>query len=199
MKVVFVKISSPQTYRVVRFALGKGTFKQVDAQKATGVSLGLVNRVTAWMVSRGFAAEERGGYRVIAPAGLMHTFSVFRRMEELEIGSFAVDADEKALRELFKEHGAVLCLTTALPYYDDYFREPAFHAYGGKELCDALRHMPSGTAQVFVYRDDLSSPDDIVVERGVKRTTKLRTLVDLLCSRRAYAAERLIQKMWGTA
>ncbi len=192
-----MKLSSPQTYKVVRFALEAKTFRQVEAQKATGVAFSRVNAVVNWMVSRGFAERTDKGYAVIAPAGLLATFALFRQMKDLRIGSFNVEADSKRLSPLFKEHGAVLCLSSALPYYDDYFRDPSFHVYGPDALCKALRELPEGLTQVVIYRDDLDDAADIVQKKGVRHTGKIRTLVDLLCSERAYASEQLIRKTWA--
>ena len=193
-----MKLSSPQTYKVVRFALEARRFKQLEAQKATGVSFGLVNRVTQWMVSRKFVGEEAGGYRVIAPAALAQTFSVFRRMEDLRSGAYTLNVDAIALNSLLKKHGAVFCLSSALPYYDDYFKDPVVQVYGSDLLKKALFKLPAGRrTRVEVYEDDLQDRDDIVSEKGVNRTTKMRTIVDLLCSERAYAADQLIKKTWG--
>ncbi len=194
---MFVKLTSPKTYKVVRYALESGTFKQLEAQKATRVSFGLVNRVTQWMVSRKFVAEESGGYKVIAPAALAQTFCVFRRMEDLRIGTHMIDTNENRLQNILQEHHAVLCLSSALAHYDDYFRDPSVHVYGSAQLCKALSELPSGRTRVDVYEDDLQDEEDLVSERGIKRTGKIRTLIDLLCSDRAYAADRLIKKTWG--
>lgn len=192
-----MKLTSPKTYKVVRYALESGTFKQLEAQKATGVSFGLVNRVTQWMVSRKFAAVGTRGYDIIAPAALAQTFSVFRRMEDLRIGAYMVETNQNRLQTILKENGAVLCLTSALAHYDDYFRDPSIQVYGSEQLGKALFEMPSGRMRVDVYEDDLKDDQDVISDKGIKRTGKIRTLIDLLCSDRAYAADRLIKKTWG--
>ncbi|MBI5036154.1 hypothetical protein HZC09_02310 [Candidatus Micrarchaeota archaeon] len=150
------------------------------------------------MMSRKFAAEESGGYRVIAPAALAQTFSVFRRMDDLHSGAYTLHVDAKELTKLFKEHDAVYCLSSALAYYDDYFRDPSVQVYGSEALNKALLELPSGRrVRVDVYEDDLQDDEDIVSEKGVRLTAKTRTIIDLLCSERAYAAEQLIKKTWG--
>ena len=192
-----MKLTSPKTYRVVRFALEKGVFKQTEARDACGVAFGLANRVTNWLVARGYVAKEPGGYRVIAPAALAQAFSYFRRMEELKTAFFDVGTSPAALKKLFKEHDAVLCLTSALQHYDDYFRDPAIHVYATPALVTALKQLPPGRTRIEVYADDLQEPKDFVKEKGVVVTGRIRTLIDLACSQRAYAADRLVKKTWG--
>ncbi len=192
-----MKLTSSKTYRVLRYALEKRTFRQLRAQKDVGVSFGLVNRTVNWMVSRGYAAKTSEGYKVIAPAALAGAFSFFRRMEELKTASLDVNVKPGDLARLFKEHGAVLCLSSALAYYDDYFRDPSFHVYGRENLVSALQELPDGRIRVEVYRDDLAFQADFTVAKNTQITTRTRTIIDLLCSQRAYAAERLIKKTWG--
>ncbi len=192
-----MKLNSPKTYKVVRFTLETGSFKQLEAQKATGVSFGLVNRVTNWMKSRKFVAKEPGGYNVIAPAALAQTFSLFRQMGDLRTSEFMVDINPQKLESIIKEHGAAYCLSSALSYYDDYFRDPSIHVYGSKKLEKTLNNLPSGRTRIDVYRDDLQENADIISAKGIRKTTKIRTIIDLLCSERAYAADRLIKKTWS--
>ena len=192
-----MRLTSRQTYKVVRVALEKGAFKQVELERASGVSFGLVNRTVKWMVSRKYVAREGGHYRVIAPAALAEAFSFFRRLEETRLSSFDVDVDGKTLRKVLKEHGAVLCLTSALVYYDNYFRDPAVSVYGNKELTNSLKTMRTGRMRVEVFTDDLKQDEDFLEMRGMRITSKVRTIIDLLCSQKSYAADQLIKKTWG--
>lgn len=192
-----MKLTRPQTYKVISFVLEKRAFKQLEAQKAVGVSFGLVNRVTKWMVSRGFAARREGKYAVVAPAALTQVFSLFRRMEELRVASLMLDVEPREAVKLLAGRGGVLCLTTALAFYDDYVRDPAVHAYAGPEAIEKLREFGEGRTRIDVYADDLKQPQDFIEVKGARITGKVRTIIDLLCSERAYAAEKIIKKTWG--
>lgn len=192
-----MKLTSRQTYKVVRVALEKGAFKQVELEEAAGVSFGLVNRTVRWMASRKFVAREGGLYKVIAPAALSEAFSLFRQLDEIRLSSFEVDADGKTLLKVLNEHGAVLCLTSALAYYDDYFRDPVVSVYGNKALATSLKEMGGGRTKVEVFADDLKQQKDFVEREGVRLTGKVRTIIDLLCSQKSYAADQLIRKTWG--
>ncbi|MBI5176490.1 hypothetical protein HY995_00215 [Candidatus Micrarchaeota archaeon] len=194
-----MKLTSRQTYKVVRAALERGRFKQVDLEEAAGVSFGLVNRAVRWMVSRKFVSKEGGQYEVIAPAALAGAFSLFRQLGEARPSSFSVDADGKTLLKALKEHGAVLCLTSALSYYGDYPRDPVVSVYADKALADSLKRMAPGGTRVEIFSDDLGQKGDFVEMRGVRLTSRVRTIIDLLCSEKSYAAGQLMKKTWEKA
>ena len=190
-----MKLTSPKTYRVVRFALEHELFRQYEVPKKAGVSFGIVNRTVNWMVSRGFASKSNKGYRVIAPAALANAFAMFRKMEDHKL-VFDVDLGrEDALEELHKL-GASLCLSSALSYYDNYLRDPAICIYGNEKILDFLGKARPGSTRVEVYEDDLKQDDDFSVIKGKRVTNRVRTVIDLLCSVRAYGAENLIRKAW---
>lgn len=196
-----MKLTSPQTYKVLRFALERKSFRQAEASKETGVSLGLVNRVTNWLVAHHYAARQSDGYRLIAPAALAQQFSFFRRMEQLRFASFDVELSQQEVMEVLEETKSVLCLTSALQRYSDYFRDPSLHFYADERVEETLRQLNPGRTRVELYRDDLEQDDDFenLQAKGTKKvrvTKKIRTMIDVLCSQRAYAAERLILHTW---
>ncbi len=192
-----MKLTSPQCYKVIRFALEKGEFKQIEVHRATGVAFSWVNKVVNWMVDHQYAARRLGGYKLIAPAALAESLALFRRMEKLAVASFQVNESEGELAKLLAQNNAVLCLTTALGRYDDYFRDPAIHVYGNSKLVEGLKQLPPGRTKITVYDDDLKQESDFEKDKRMLVTKKTRTIVDLLCSQRSYAADQLIKKMWG--
>ncbi len=193
-----MRLVSLKTYRIIRFALENREFKQLEAHKKTGVSFGRVNFVTNWLVAHGYVARSTGVYIVIAPAALAQQFSFFRRMEALKTASFMVEASGEELLEVLAENHAALCSTSALQRYDDYFRDPSIHAYAGPQAIEALKQFSPGRTSVTLYRDDFRQEDDFeATKEGFRATKKTRTIIDVLCSQRAYAAGGLIKRTWG--
>ncbi|GEM_PF-747016 len=211
-----LRLISPRAYKVIKFVLEHREFKQWSVHEQTGVSFGWVNFITNWLVSHGYAARREGQYKLLAPTALAQQFSFFRRMEQLRFASFEVETNEAELSELLSKTNAVLCLTSALQRYDDYFRDPSVHAYAGEKTAQALRALPLGNTRVDLYADDLKQEDDFekpeilqvrpaygsntitrLAKESVGMTKKTRTIIDVLCSQRAYAADELIKKTWG--
>lgn len=190
-----MKLTSPRTYRVVRYLLDHSTFKQVEVEKGTGVSFALVNRVVNGLIDRKYVAKQPGGYRVIAPAALAQQFSFFRRMEKLQRASIDIDASPAQIKEMQIQTNSRLCLASALRNYDDYFHDPAIQLYATKEAIVEFMKFPSGRTRIEFYEDDLMQEDDFN-GKEVKYTTETRTIIDLMCSQRAYAVDKLIQRKW---
>lgn len=193
-----VKITSRKAYAAVRCILEKGRFSQLEVSRETGVSIGMVNRLAKWLIERGFVAKAAHGYQLIMPAALLAVFPLYRKMEKMETATYRLDIPERELSAILKKHKAVLCLTSASQYYDSYIRDPSIHAYSGSgELKKALAGYPGGLTSITLYAPDIPLERDTEMKKGFLLTTPLRTIIDLLCSNRAYAAEGMIRKGWA--
>jgi hypothetical protein len=59
---------------------------------------------------------------------------------------------------------------------------------------DKLRSDEGGVLPVSVYLPDLPLKGDVEKKR---RTSKFRTVIDLACDGRIYAAKDIVEEMWG--
>ena len=99
--------------------------------------------------------------------------------------------------EYFKEQNGVFCLTTALEHYTEYVRDPAIHVYVGDDFYhEMLRKETSGTVRVNMHPFLPYRENNVIEKDGLRITTKIRTLIDLYCDDKAYAAEPLIKQIW---
>ena len=96
------------------------------------------------------------------------------------------------------KNGGILCLTTALELFDDdYFRDPAVHAYVTDiKLVNKLKNMEEGETKVYLY--SYKYPDLEKTDEGIKKTSATRTIIDLFCNNMAYAAEQFSPRVWNT-
>lgn len=189
-----MKVTSKRAYLVVKAVLEKGKFTQYAIGKETNVAFSGVNRVVNWLVSLGYVAKRKGYYELVAPAPVFSLFPLNRRLKPF--ASFEIGPDRKQALELIKGKTA-LCLTTALSFYDDYFRDPSLHAYLNDEnLLGELKRLPRGFTRVALYREDLSA-DDFIEKNGFRVSDQTRTVIDLFCGNKAYAAERLLRRKWS--
>jgi len=189
-----MKITSKKTYQVVLAMLEYKKFTQYQISKDKDITFSLVNKVVNWFVQRGYVARQNGQYVLISPPSIFGIFPIYRKMKPY--ASFDVSLSRAKILSMIKGRGA-LCLTTALIYYDDYYRDPVIHAYlDDKKIIDELKSMRKGYSRIELYKEDLNK-DDFVKMGSHKVTRKIRTVVDLFCSNRSYAAERLIKKEWA--
>jgi len=188
-----MKATSRETYKIIRGVLKLKKFKQYQISKEENVTFSLVNRVVNWLVSQKYVAKRTGHYELLSASAILGLFPLYRKMKPYE--TFYVALPAKQVLEIVKGNGA-LCLTSALSYYDDYYRDPAIHAYiKDEKVLKELKDLQKGYTHIEVYREDLNS-DDFTTIKGQRVTSKIRTVIDLFCANKAYAAERLIRKVW---
>lgn len=188
-----MKVTSKQTFRVVKAMLELGRFKQYEISKKEGVTFSVVNRVVNWFVYQGLVAKRKGYYELVSPAGILNLFPLDRRMAPAR--AIDVELKPREVLEKLKDKG-VLCLTSALPYYDNYFRDPSIHVYlEDHGLINEFRSARPGYTKIFTYDQDL--PVNNAVKHGGQLVTdEVRTIIDLFCSNKSYAAERLVKRKW---
>lgn len=190
-----MKVTSRETYRIVRAMLRYRKFTQYQLSKKEGITFSLVNRTVNWFVQRGYVKKQTGHYELVSPGAIFNLFPIYRRMNPY--ASFDIDLPNEEAAKMIGKKG-VLCLTTVLAYYDDYYRDATIHAYlEDEKVLDELKGMRKGYCHIELYKDDLNK-NDFVKLKGQNVTNKIRTVVDLFCSNKAYAAERLIKKEWMT-
>jgi len=188
-----MKITSRETYRVVRAMLDRKRFSQYEISKNEGITFSLVNRTVNWFMGRGYVRKQKGYYELVSAGAIFNLFPIYRKMTPY--ATFDVNLPgEKALEMLGKK--GVLCLTSALAFYDDYYRDATVHAYlEDEKVLDELKGMAKGFCHVELYREDLNR-DDFTKLKRQNATNKIRTVIDLFCCNKAYAAERLLKKEW---
>src|SRR3989338_6443660 len=187
-----MKVTSRQTYRVIREILVQRKFTQYNISKSSKVTFSLVNRVVNWLVRTGYVARRKGFYEVTAPAAIFGLFPIYRRMKPF--ATYQVNVQRKALLRLLKGKAA-LCLNSALSQYDDYYRDPVVYVYALDDLGEEmLKVIDKGYTRIELYKEDLNGED--IEKKGQWKTGKVRTIIDLFCAKKAYAAERLVKREW---
>lgn len=192
-------VAYPQLY----YMLEHGDFKQrpmardLDIPHGARVS-GFVNMlVDLKFVEKVKSRKQRlNVYRVTSPVALIKFYSSFRNMTTQRI-SRNWGTDRSKVIEYFKKEGGVFCLTTALEHYTEYVRDPAIHVYVEEDFWNKMQKKEtSGTIRVNMYPFRPYRKDNVIEKDGLQITTKLRTLIDLYCDDKAYAAEPLIKQLW---
>ncbi len=191
--VIYMKVTSKVTYGIVKAILEMKQFTQYFISKKKQATFSLVNRIVNWFVSHGYIAKRARFYEVVSPVAILNLFPLYRKMKPFAV--FDINLPNKEALKLLKAKGT-FCLTTALSYYDEYYRDTAIYIYlEDKNLLEELKSMPKGYTHIECYKDDLGS-HDFVRKDHRQITDKIRTIIDLFCANKTYAAERLIKKEW---
>lgn len=137
-------------------------------------------------------------YEVVSPVAIIQFFSRIRRMSELRFDTFEMGNNREDVKRILSNKNAIMCLPTALEYYDQSFRDPAVHAYVQDRniLQDLINEqVMEGKIKVILYDYDFA--DEIQIKNEIRVTSPIRTIIDMFCNELGYAVEPLIRKIWG--
>ena len=192
-------VAYPQLY----YMLEHGDFKQRPMARDLDIPHGArISGFVNWLVDLKFIEKIKNRqqrlqvYRVTSPLALVKFYSNFRNMTTHKISKNWGDNREQVI-EHFKNEGGIFCLTTALEHYTEYVRDPAIHVYVPEDFWNKMQEKETtGTIRVNMYPFKPYRDDNVIEKDGLKITTKLRTLIDLYCDDKAYAAEPLVKQLW---
>ena len=184
------------TYKIVKYILLKKDreFTQLEIHNKTKSSLGRINDVVNWLISRNYVEKKKVKYYVINPSGIISLFPLYRNMKDLLVYNIKLRGDKgKILENLPKE--SILCLDSALDKYSKYFRSSRICIYHRKPqvIKNLFEPYSGGIINLEVYKPDMELIED--VENGF--TTKLRTIIDMTCDGKTYVAKDLFEDLWG--
>ena len=152
-----MKVTSRETYKIISAILELKKFKQYQISKNENVTFSLVNRVVNWLVAQKYVAKRTGHYELVSPSAILGLFPLYRKMKPYEALDVAIPAKE--VLNILKGRG-ILCLTSALSYYDEYYRDPAIHVYlKDEKILNELKSLQRGYTHIEIYREDLNNED----------------------------------------
>lgn len=160
-----------------------------------------VNSFVRWLVDSKMVRKTldpetgRPAYEVVSRASLLEFYSRFRKMSAEKVLTKKIGRDFTTIRKYLSDNGAIMCLTTALWFYNDYFRDIEIHAYiENRDLMELIPKQEEGEIQVTLYAYDYH--DKPRMKDGIRITSPVRTIMDLYCNNMAYAADPLISDTW---
>ena len=194
-----VSVTSKVNYSILRAILGrKEPFTQYEIARTAGASPAQTSRVVQWLMrTSGIERRSDGRYRVVGPATIVTSvFPYQRSMSATHAATIRVRGSRKHVTEVLISAGGILCLESALEEYSSYFRPSrvcAYHLFPDRVVNSMLSH-EGGVIPIELYVPDIPLEGD--VEEG-RRTSRFRTLIDLVCDSKTYVAKDLFEDLWG--
>lgn len=201
-----IDLTAPVNYRILRTVLlSKEPFLQRDVARAAKAQPTQVGRIVRWLEAHQHATrrKEDGRYEVISPSSLVVALLPYQRtMSGSIVGTVRVRGKMDQIAQMLVKEGATLCLESALAVYSEYFRADRVAVYhpNPEALLSKLAPNEGGLLPVGVYEADIPLEGDVEKpdsKSRLRRTTPFRTLIDLICDNRAYAAKDLFLSLWG--
>jgi hypothetical protein len=184
-----LRLTSHKTFRILYYILTKPNFTQVELNKRLDISLGLINKVIKWGISKGLIIKAKGLYSLIAPNKLIDMIASQYTIEHSRV--FFVDFDKNKLIKRFRPL-LRLCLFSALESFDKEFKSNEVHTYYSEELINELNKINRGDTKVTIYEQPYS-----IVLKGNK-TDLIQTILDMHSINQEHLTKDLRFKQWQT-
>ncbi len=184
----------------LRYMLENPAFTQRQMSRDTGIKHGArISNFVRWLENYKFVKKTidpkgKAIYQIPSRQALLTFYNRFRDMQDEKIGTFTIGPNPDFTMKHLSKNGAIMCLTSALRFYDDYSRDPELHAY--VENPTLLEEVKASEGEVKVHLYWYKYPDDSRVENDIRITSPIRTIMDLYCNNMAYLGERLIPRIW---
>ena len=192
-----------ESHKMLYYILEHPRFSQRPMTKELGWKHGeRVSSFVSWLENLKYikktleTGKGKPRYEVPSRTALLNFYSRNRNMNDEKIGTYDIGRDYKSVRKYLSDNGAIMCLTTALQLYGDFFRDPSIHVYvENLKLLDIIPQQSKGDVKVHLY--EYKYTDITRKKYGIRITSPTRTIMDLYCNNMAYAAEQLISEVWN--
>lgn len=186
-----VRLTSPQTYKVVAYLLAHPKTSQIEISRKAGVSRNLVNHVINELEAPGVAAQRAKGHLELSDSlRLLEVLSTERplsRLVESEVRTeeSEVSKVETMVRNVAAHKGryALTAFSALARYVEYYITYPTVHVYSMKPL-ELLGRIPRGRGDVTVQ---VLGPDSELILKNARRiggfalVEPVQVVIDLFC------------------
>ena len=187
-----VKLTSPQTFKIVTYILSHPQTSQVEISRIVGVSTNLVNYVVSALETPGLLAQRMKEHlELLDPLRLLEAISLERPLSKLVESEVRTEESEPSKVERMVRNAAVhgkgkyaLTAFSALTKYTEYYiTYPSVHVYSDKPL-ELAKRITKGRGDVAVQ---ILRPDSELILKEVELRGELevvqpiQVVIDLFC------------------
>ncbi len=186
-----VRLTSPQTYKVVAYLLAHPLTSQIEISRKAGVSRNLVNHVISEIEAPGIVAQRGKGHLELRDSlRLLEVLSTERPLSKIVVSEVRTEESEISKVERMVRNAAVptggyaLTAFSALAKYVEYYiTYPSVHVYSQKPL-ELANRIPKGRGDVTVQ---VLSPDSELILQNARRikefalVERVQVVIDLFC------------------
>ncbi len=186
-----VRLTSPQTYKVVAYLLTHPQTSQIEISRKAGVSRNLVNHVISEIEAPGIVAQRGKGHLELSDSlRLLEVLSTERPLSKLVVSEVRTEESEISKIERMVRNAVVhtggyaLTAFSALAKYVEYYiTYPSVHVYSQKPL-ELANRIPRGRGDVTIQ---VLSPDSELILQNARRIKEfvlvepVQVVIDLFC------------------
>ncbi len=186
-----VRLTSPQTYKVITYLLAHPHSSQIEISRKVGVSKNQVNHVIKELEAPGIAAQRAKNHLELSdPLRLLEVLSAERPLSRLVAREVRTEESEvRKVERMIRDaaahrDGYALTAFSALAKYREYYiTYPTVHAYSENPL-ELADRIPSGRGDVTVQ---ILRPDSKTILQNARRlkdvtlVEPVQVVIDLFC------------------
>ncbi|MHB8568303.1 MAG: winged helix-turn-helix domain-containing protein [Nitrososphaerales archaeon] len=190
-----VKLTAPQTFKVVNYLLAHPNTSQVEISTSVEVSRDLVNHVVQELEAPGIVLQEsRGHLKLKDPLRLLEALSIERPLSKLVIGEVRTEESDVSKVERMIRNAAVhsirggyqyafTCFSAISKYVEYYITYPSVHVYSNRPD-EIQKSIVGGRGDVTVQ---ILKPDfELILRnarliRDLKLVEPVQVVLDLFC------------------
>ena len=151
--------NTENSHKILYYILENPRFSQRPMADELGLKHGeTVSSFIKWLeelkyVKKTFeTGKGKPRYEVPSRAALLNFYNRHRNMNDEKIKTYPIGRNYESVQKFLSDNGAIMCLTTALQFYDDYFRDPSIHVYvENLKLLDIIPKQSKGVIQTTLY------------------------------------------------
>jgi biotin operon repressor len=186
-----VRLTSPQTYKIVAYLLAHPKTSQIEISRRAGVSRNLVNHVISELEAPGVTTQKAKGHLELTDSlRLLEVLSTERplsRLVESEVRTeeSEVSKVERIVRKAAAHEGtyALTAFSALAKYLEYYITYPTVHVYSQKPL-ELSGRIPKGRGDVTVR---VLRPDSELIQKNARQIRQftlvepVQVVIDLFC------------------
>ena len=192
---IMVKLTAPQTFKVVNYLLTNPHTSQIEISRNVEVSRDLVNHVVQELEAPGIVLQEaRGHLELKDPLRLLEAISIQRPLSKLVMGEIRTEESEvskveKMVRNVAAhslgggQDYALTCFSALSKYMEYYITYPAVHVYSSRPE-ELQKGLVTGRGDVVIQ---ILKPDSDLILENTTRVHDLtlvepvEVVIDLFC------------------
>ena len=190
-----LSLASDKKLLIIEYILSNNTFTQYKIKKELNLGMYIVNTTVNFLLEKEVIEQKDKKYVLLDAESLLELVAFFKNMKEYKIAEIETSLSKKEI-EKYIPKDAVYCMDSALEQYTNYYKTNKVCIYASEEqakkLKDKLKLNPGNKTVVQIYKTGIIN---VVEIKGLKYTTKIKTIIDMYCDKRGNSVETLLKKL----
>lgn len=190
-----INLASNKKLLIIEYILEKKEFTQYKIKQDLVLGASTVNQTINFLLEKEVIEQKDKKYVLVDVETLLELVAFFKNMKNSLLEQIETNLSKNELIKLIPKD-AIYCLDSALEQYTNYYKTNKTCIYASEEQAKEIRNklkLNKGNKTIlYIYKLDLIKLNQI---KGLKYTTKIKTIIDMYCDKRGNSVETLLKKL----